>query len=114
MTTRKVVNLRQNKPFLPFVFFSNERLIPHFAVRAERNSSLESLVFFMGLLQAHKELSCENQARKRHISNTTGMDKMHCGRFCIFSSARQTDSAVSNLSLNIHGHVEVQKSQKNN
>ena len=28
------------------------------------------------------------------------------------NSVRQTDSALSNLSLNIHGHVEVPKSKK--
>ena len=28
-------------------------------------------------------------------------------------SVRQTDSELSNLSLNIHGHVEIPKSKKN-
>ena len=31
----------------------------------------------------------------------------------LMSSVRQTDSALSNLSLNIHGHVEIPKSKKN-
>ena len=31
----------------------------------------------------------------------------------IHNSVRQTDSALSNLSLNTHGHVEVPKSKKN-
>ena len=30
----------------------------------------------------------------------------------VHTSVRQTDSALSNLSLNIHGHVEVPKSKK--
>ena len=49
------------------------------------------------------KISCQgSNAHKK------GPTKLLIAVHCIVSSVRQTDSALSNLSLNIHRHVEVQ------